>query len=346
MNDTSLNNYKKIFKFKTASSLKLDMRESGTLEFKESFNWNSKDKYCKSMVAFSNKGGGSIIFGIKDNPRELVGLQSNNFEDFDESHITQYLNSLFSPEVDFEKFVLDIRGKKTGIIHVSGSAQKPVIAIKNDGDIKEGEIYYRYNARSEKIKFPELKSLINQIKEKERKNWMELFEKISRIGPENTALMDIARGKIEGRTETLIIDHKLIPKLKFIQEGNFRKRGMPVLKLIGEVRPVSVIGGRKNLKTTSIRITDDPSAPAMRINEDELLKEFSLDYHSLTRELSKRYADFKTNENYHKIRKELMAKNFSVTRRLNPKNPKSSKQDFYSPKIFKEFDKHYSKKKR
>ncbi len=337
-------NYKKIFKFKNSTSLKLETRESGLVEFKESFNWGSKDKYCKSMSAFANNKGGFIVFGVKDNPRELVGLGSDNFENLDEGNITQYLNGVFSPEIEFSKFIMNIKNKKIGIIHISESKQKPIIAIKNDSDIKESEIYYRYNARSEKIKFPELKNLFVQTKENERKNWMELFEKVSRIGPENTALMDIAKGKIEGKNGTLIIDKKLIPKLKFIQEGSFKEKGRPVLKLIGEVRPVSIIGKNKNFTETNIRITDDPNAPAMRINEDELLKEFSLDYNSLTDELKKRYSDFRSNQKYHKIRRGLMTKNFSMTRKLNPKNPKSSKQDFYTPKIFKEFDKHYSKK--
>lgn len=50
--------YKKIFTFQSASSNKITARESGSLEFKEQFNWLSKDKYAKSMVAFANNKGG------------------------------------------------------------------------------------------------------------------------------------------------------------------------------------------------------------------------------------------------------------------------------------------------
>lgn len=58
----------------------LRSRESNTVEFKESFNKNSTAKYAKTMAAYANNRGGYIIFGVKDNPREIVGLKSNNFE--------------------------------------------------------------------------------------------------------------------------------------------------------------------------------------------------------------------------------------------------------------------------
>jgi len=66
--------YKKIFAFSSSTSSKITARESSQLEFKEQFNWLSKANYAKSMVAFANNKGGYIVFGIKDQPRELVGL--------------------------------------------------------------------------------------------------------------------------------------------------------------------------------------------------------------------------------------------------------------------------------
>lgn len=337
-------NYKKIFKFISSTEDKLLSRESSTVEFKESFNWGSKDKYAKSMAAFANNRGGYLIFGVKNDPKELVGLRSNNFNDIDEAVISKYLDSVFSPEIEFEKNIIKIRSKNIGVLHVFQSQQKPVVALKNDDSIKDGEIYYRYNARNEKIRFSELHLLINQIKEKEKKQWMELFKQISHVGLENTALINMAEGKIEGKTGTLIIDHKLIPKLKFINEGKFKETGKPALKLIGEVRPVSIVGSNKVLKTGEMRITDNPNAPEFRINEGDILKEFPLDYKTLTTELKKRYPNFKADNKYHKIRRNLKTQGYSYTRKLNPKNEKSSAQDFYSLRIYKEFDKFYKLK--
>jgi predicted HTH transcriptional regulator len=96
------------------------------------------------MAAFANNRGGYLVFGVSNQPRRLVGLSSKNFETLDEAVITAYLNGLFSPEIYYEKFVTDICGKQVGIIYAHKSIEA-IIGIKNDGDVKEGEIYYRYN---------------------------------------------------------------------------------------------------------------------------------------------------------------------------------------------------------
>lgn len=333
--------YKKIFKFSGSTGFKIIARESNSVEFKESFNWGSKDKYLKSAVGFANNKGGCIVFGIKDKPRDLVGLKSNNFEETDEAKITEYFNGVFSPEIVFEKFTLKIRNRTVGILYIHEAQYKPIVAIKSYGDIKEGEIYYRYNARTEKIKFPELQNILNQIKENEREHWMNLFKKISRIGPENTALVDMVSGKIEGNSGTLVIDHKLIPKLKFIQEGNFKEKGSPTLKLIGEVRPISVVGSNKLLQGGNIRITDDPAAIAVR--EETILTKYPMSCGQLVKILSTRYSDFKTNKKFYELKKKLMANpKFCHPRYLDPANLKGTKKDFYSQAIVKEFDKQYT----
>ena len=41
--------------------------------------------------------------------------------------------------------------------------------FKNDNDLKEPDIYYRYITKSERIKYPELKLLLDQIKTEGRK---------------------------------------------------------------------------------------------------------------------------------------------------------------------------------
>ena len=350
MNFINSKNYKKIFTFHSSLPNRIIARESGWLEFKESFNWFSKDKYAKSMVAFANNRGGYIVFGIKDQPRELVGLQSNNFETTDEAKITTYLNDVFSPEIIFEKFVVEVRSKNIGILYTHQAKNKPVVCSKNDGDLKESDIYYRYNAKSERIKYPELRFLLDQVKTEENKIWMEHFEKISKIGPTNAAILDILGGEIIGQGGTLVIDKKLVPKLKFIKEGNFQEGGKPVLKLIGDVKPVSVVigkGGKKSLSDIGMQITDDPNVPAVRLEEEEILKKkYPLDYTGLTNGLLARYTNFVRNSKYHKLRKKFMKDTkLCRTRYLDPNNPNSARKDFYSPTMYKKFDKHYTKKK-
>ncbi|MDR1159020.1 MAG: ATP-binding protein [Syntrophomonadaceae bacterium] len=77
----------------------LKSRESNTVEFKQSFNAGNAAAYARTMAAFSNNRGGYIIFGVKDNPREVVGVKANNFENFNQEKFTGAVNSLFSPEI-------------------------------------------------------------------------------------------------------------------------------------------------------------------------------------------------------------------------------------------------------
>jgi len=94
-----------------------------------------------------------------------------------------------------------------------------------------------------------------------------------------------------------------------------------------------------------VAITDDPNAPKVYLKEEDFLKKYPWDYTDLSKHLAKRYNDFKVTQKYHKLRRALMADSrFSMTRFLDPGNPKSGKKDFFSPSIVGELDKSYTKK--
>jgi hypothetical protein len=92
-------------------------------------------------------------------------------------------------------------------------------------------------------------------------------------------------------------------------------------------------------------VTNDPSALAVRLTEEQILERYPWDYKTLTEKCRLRYVNFKVNQEYHEIRKRLEAdQRFAHIRRLDPENPKSSKKVFYNPNILAEFDKHYTRK--
>ena len=337
--------YKKIFSYHNSIPDRIISRESGQLEFKESFNWHSKEEYAKTMAAFANNKGGCIVFGIKDRPRDLIGLRSNNFETTDESSVSLYLNSIFSPEIIFKKDVIDENSKTIGIIRIEEAKNKPIVCIKAGEAVKEADIYYRYNGSSSKIKYGELKMLLEVIRNEERKIWMGHLEKISKIGAENAVILDIANGKVEGKGGSLLIDSKLIPKLKFIKEGSFKEGGEPALKLVGDVKPV-IFSKSGKIRKNNLQITNDPNAPAIRLEEEEILKtKFPLNYEALIKNLKDKFPSIKLNKDFHEHRKKLMEdKNISKRRFLDPNNPKSPKKDFYSHNFLKELEKYYQEK--
>lgn len=250
---------KKILSAVTASG-NLKSRESKTVEFKEAFNKNSTAKYAKTMAAYANNRGGYIIFGVKDNPREVVGLKNDNFENLNQEQFTDAVNTLFAPAIDWEcgSFIIrtekPITGsggetetkvveKKIGWIYTKEAEQKPIIAQKADNGerITSGDVFYRYRARSEKIKFAEMNRIVEERAAKEREGLLKLFEVIRKSETANLGIVNYSNGKITTPYGVdVAFDRKLVTqvlkKAKFIKEGSFNEtEGIPVIKVTGNI---------------------------------------------------------------------------------------------------------------
>ena len=84
-------------------------------------------------------------------------------------------------------------------------------------------------------------------------------------------------------------------------------------------------------------------APKVQLTEEQLKEKYPLKYASLTKECGERYADFVQNQRYHDLRKPLKAdKRYCHVKKLDPDNPKSLKQEWYSRAIFNVLDKYYT----
>ena len=232
----------------------LKSRESNTVEFKESFNKNSTAKYAKTMAAYSNNRGGYIIFGVKDNPRTIVGLKNDNFENMSQEQFSEAINSLFAPAMEWDcgTFTIDIPSPddadgmqtvKIGWLYTAEAKYKPIIAQKpNDGEkINSGDVYYRYRARSEKIKFAEMSRIMEERIAKEREGLLKLFEVIRENKTANLGIVNYSNGKISTPYGVDVsFDRKLVTqvlkKAKFIKEGSFNETdGIPVIKVTGSI---------------------------------------------------------------------------------------------------------------
>jgi hypothetical protein len=80
MNDDkfSKRNLEYLFECRADKPNILKRKESTELEVKANFNWGDNAKYGKLFCSLANNKGGYVIFGIKDKPHELVGLQSDS----------------------------------------------------------------------------------------------------------------------------------------------------------------------------------------------------------------------------------------------------------------------------
>lgn len=236
-------------------------REGQELEFKEQFSLAGLADYFRDFAAFANNRGGYLIFGVKDSPRIPVGLNKPSMEQFnkiDPGKITGYLLEIFSTDILWEQAIVTIDVKTFGAFCIYEARTKPIMAKKDEGKdqiIKNGEIYYRYGGRTQKIQHAELEGIIDKRVEQNNKYWLDLMSKIATAGPQNAAILDTERSLIEkDDARLLVLDEDLANKLKFIRGGQFvTKGGAPTLKLIGDVLPVNKVEVIKRVKENLIR---------------------------------------------------------------------------------------------
>jgi hypothetical protein len=254
-----------IFKISPVYPERVISRESSSLEFKESFGWASLPKYLKTSAAYANTKGGYIVFGIANKPHRLCGLAGANlklFEDIDPEKMSRNFNEHFAPEIEWTISEYELQGKTFGLLYIHEAKDKPVVCTKDAGKyLKESDIYYRYRGRSERIKYSELRTILEATRESEQRLWMRHLETIARIGVREAGIFDLHTGSVTGAGGSFLIDESLLSQLAFIKEGEFSEiKGKPALKLIGEVEPMagSVIGTTKKqiVKTKGIRTAD------------------------------------------------------------------------------------------
>lgn len=248
-NALSLENLTGIFRVSSKEPSRIINREGTTIEFKESYNHGNMAQYFKAMAAFANNQGGYILFGIGDKPRRLIGLKDKSLSQFEELKVEDFTKALldyFSPEIKWEHCTFEFHDMSFGVIYVYPLMRKPCICKKHYDaqnakySLKEGDIYYRYGGRSERIRYAELASIIDEARRYEERQWLNFAKKAVRIGVSNAALLDLKSGNLSGTNGSVVIDSELLQKLAFIQEGKFVETvGTPTLRLIGDITEIS-----------------------------------------------------------------------------------------------------------
>lgn len=229
-----------IFRFDAENPNRLITRESGWIEFKQTFSWGNKAEYAKTIAAFANSRGGYFVFGVKDRPREVVGTDLAKWEATDPTTISEFLNQSLGVEIEWEGHVVEVRGLKVVVVFIREARRKPVIAAQSHKSyLIEGEIYYRYRGRSQRIRYADLQNLLDEQRRDDQAAWLRVFRQIAKTGIENTALIDLATGHGLGPGSKFYIDQASLSNLKFIREGHFTENGgAPALRLVGDAAVV------------------------------------------------------------------------------------------------------------
>lgn len=165
-----------LFRTSTKNPNRIINREGTTIEFKETYNHANMAQYFKTIASFANNAGGYIIFGVGDKPRELKGLQGKSLQQFEDLKVEEFTKNLldyFSPEIKWDHCTFEFKGNSFGVIYIYPLVNKPCICKKHYNSqnqkysLVEGDVFYRYGGRSEKIHYTELNAIIEERRKRE-----------------------------------------------------------------------------------------------------------------------------------------------------------------------------------
>lgn len=231
---------KALFEKTGKGTWRLQGNETDQVECKETFHL--RGNWLRAMAALANNQGGYILFGVRDNDADagqliVVGMRDDLLFTTDPLVLTRRIRSTFDPTPSFQIGKVKFGKKVVGVIYVDQHPARPVMATKQDGDVAEGDIYYRYPGQSLKIKYSDLRTLLDERDARVRAELQPMLNRLVQLGPGRAMVADLAANELTDGRRTIRIDQELANKLTFIKEGHFvEKAGAPALRLVGEVR--------------------------------------------------------------------------------------------------------------
>ncbi|WP_237152084.1 ATP-binding protein [Oryzibacter oryziterrae] len=226
---------------------RLGCGETDEHECKGNFGFKHWHEWMRAIAALANNRGGYIFFGVHDKHEpavgeddksySVIGLQSGEFAKADPSDFSKLTKSYLDPTPTVRTTTISIGSETIGVMYVEQHPGRPVIARSGDGKtIKEGDIFFRYPGRSERIKYSDLRAMLDARDASTRRDILPLVERLLALGPERALIADLDKGILNDGKRSIVIDPALLDQIKFIREGEFdEKVGAPALRLIGDV---------------------------------------------------------------------------------------------------------------
>jgi hypothetical protein len=246
-----------MFEKDAAGDWRLSAGETDSAECKESFRLRNAAPWLRAVAALANNRGGYVFFGIADKDPsgkcKVVGLTGTEFHDADPGEIAARLQSAFQPTPRTRKTLIDIDGRTIGVLHVERHESRPIIATKNDGgggEIKEGDIFYRYAGASRRISYGDLRAMLDERDLKTREAILPMVQRLLELGPDRAMVADLAAGKLTDGKTSIELSEEFVERLAVIKEGEFVDRaGAPALRLIGDIKAAAPVTIRKGSVT-------------------------------------------------------------------------------------------------
>ena len=299
----------KLFPVKLSDASKLNITETDQIECKESFNI-----VMKTIASFANNKGGYFAFGVKDKTWEIIGLNAKKlktFEEFDLKDINQKIRTVLGTNLQVQKKTYEIGGITIGIMYIAEANIKPLIFTKSNSKsgFAEGQIYYRYSGEDRLIAPLDLQQIIeDRIRSLSEIILTKHLSNILENGIENSAVLNIQTGQVVGKSGSFLIDEEILPKIRFIKEGEFEeKKDATTFTLVGEVKKAANVIKPEKVELIKLypyswtELTEEvkkkvPSTNRNHVNN--IIKEFKI-------KSNPKYAEynFRTNQHAEKAKK-------------------------------------------
>lgn len=153
----------------------LNISEDSLIEFKKGINMKGKafdDEILKILQSFSNNSGGCIVFGIDNDSKRIVGVKKR-VSDIDLSYTNNKILDFMSAKIELKIKEVSIGDKFIILLCAEECKKKPIMYRKNTNKIRDGSIYYRYNAETRLIGSAEIEEII----EDRIKNFLEVVKR-------------------------------------------------------------------------------------------------------------------------------------------------------------------------
>jgi len=96
--------------------------ESRRLEFKEA--WPGGEKIARTAVAFANGAWERIVFGVRNEPRVIIGLSDKELFSLEE-RVSNHIFDRCVPAIVPKAFIQDVDGRALLVVEIHSGAQKP-----------------------------------------------------------------------------------------------------------------------------------------------------------------------------------------------------------------------------
>lgn len=226
---------------------RLSSGETDQHECKANFGFKHCHEWIRAIAALANNRGGYIFFGVHDKDGEataesdksyaVTGLTNDEFVKADPADFTKLIRSYLDPTPNVLTVAAVVGAKTIGVMHVEQHPGRPVIVRTGDGKVlKEGDIFFRYPGSCERIKYSDLRAILDARDAAARLDVLPLVERLLALGPARALIADLDKGVLDDGKRPIVIAPALLDQIKFIREGEFdEKAGAPTLKLVGDV---------------------------------------------------------------------------------------------------------------